>query len=52
MVSDTERDVERDIHMWPEAVLDLDKMAQHVQNLLHLRNFYDQMELAQNSFSW
>lgn len=30
--------------MQPEGELDLDKIAQHVQNLFKFMNFYDQMD--------
>lgn len=39
----TKRDIEGDVPTQPEGESDLDKMAQQVQNLFNIINFYDQM---------
>lgn len=44
MTSHCEVKVESDEKMMSESNLDLDRMAQHVQNLFKLKNFYDEMD--------
>lgn len=45
MVSHSEAGVERTDEEMPEVELELDRMAQQVQNLFKFRNFYNQMHL-------